>query len=96
MVSVVMLLVSLLELVLVKPQSVVEKYDYDGTPLWGTVVKFDGEAVSLKDIGVTSDGNVIAVGDINFDYGYMVKLDSGTGQILWDKTFKSPIYKQVV
>ena len=74
-------------------QSVVEKYDYDGTPLWGTVVKFDGEEVSLKDIGVTSDGNVIAVGNINFDYGYMVKLDSGTGQILWDKTFKSPIYR---
>ena len=74
-------------------ESVVEKYDYNGTPLWGTVVKFDGEEVSLKDIGVTSDGNVIAVGNINFDYGYMVKLDSGTGQVLWDKTFKSPIYR---
>ena len=74
-------------------ESVVEKYDYNGTPLWGTVVKFDGEEVSLKDIGVTSDGNVIAVGIINFDYGYMVKLDSGTGQVLWDKTFKSPIYR---
>ena len=23
----------------------------------------------------------------------MVKLDSGTGQVLWDKTFKSPIYR---
>ena len=73
--------------------SFVEKYDDDGSLYWGTAVKFDGEAVSLKDIGVTSDGNVIAVGNINFDYGYMVKLDSGTGQILWDKTFKSPIYR---
>ena len=74
-------------------QSFVEKYDDDGTPLWGTVVKFDSEAVSLKDIGVGSDGNVIVVGDINWDYGYMAKLDSGTGQVLWDKTFKSPIYR---
>ena len=41
-------------------ESVVEKYDYNGTPLWGTVVKFDGEEVSLKDNGVTSDGNEAA------------------------------------
>ena len=73
--------------------SFVEKYDDDGSLYWGTVIKFDAEAVFLKDVGVASDGNVIAVGFINFDYGYMVKLDSGTGQVLWDKTFKSPIYK---
>ncbi len=73
--------------------SFVEKYDDDGSLYWGTVINFDDEAVFLKDVGVASDGNVIAVGDINFDYGYMVKLDSGTGQVLWDKTFKSPIYK---
>ena len=74
-------------------KSFIEKYDGDGSLYWGTVVEFDSGLVSLKDIGVTSDGNIIAVGDIDFDYGYMVKLDSGTGQVLWDKTFKSPIYR---
>ena len=74
-------------------KSFVEKYDYNGATYWGTVVDFEGAEVNLKDVGVTSDGNVIAVGNIDFDYGYMVKLDSGTGEVLWDKTIKSPIYR---
>ena len=71
----------------------VEKYDSQGNPLWGKGTLFEGDDVILKSIAVADDGNILAVGRIDDNdgqKGFMVKLNSQTGDILWDKTIASP------
>jgi hypothetical protein len=71
----------------------VEKYDSQGNPIWGKGTLFEGDDVILKSIAVADDGNILAVGRIDDNdgqKGFMVKLNSQTGDILWDKTIASP------
>ena len=70
----------------------VEKFNQYGYPLWGKHMMFEGEDISLTHVAVTPDNDVVALGGIDADYGFMVKLDGNTGDVLWDKTLKSPKY----
>ena len=72
----------------------VEKFDSNGNPGWGKAAAFSNDDVSFNSIAIADDGNVIAVGrvdDINGVKGLIVKFDSQTGDILWDKTVTSPL-----
>ena len=70
----------------------VEKFNQYGYPLWGKHMMFEGKDISLNHVAVTPDNDVVALGDLDADYGFMVKLDGNTGDVLWDKTLKSPKY----
>ena len=72
-------------------QSFVEKFDFNGTPGWGKSAFMLGRDVVLSDLAVNSRDEVIAVGyleDDSANKGYIVKLDSATGDVLWDRTLE--------
>ena len=67
----------------------VEKFDVNGNPGWGKSAFMLGRNVKLSDIAANSRGEVVAVGsleDDSNDKGYIVKIDTGTGSVLWDRT----------
>ncbi|ADO99313.1 hypothetical protein Np050604_214 [Cyanophage S-RIM44] len=69
----------------------VEKYDSNGNPGWGKSASYEFSNVTLEKISVNSKGEVVAVGTVFDDAGtkgYIVKLDSSTGDVLWDKTLE--------
>lgn len=71
----------------------VEKFDDQGNPIWGKAAFFEYDDVLLESIAIADDGNILAVGRIDDNdgqKGFMVKLDSQTGDVLWDKTITSP------
>jgi len=71
----------------------VEKFDDQGNPIWGKAAFFEYDDVLLESITIADDGNILAVGRIDDNdgqKGFMVKLDSQTGDVLWDKTITSP------
>lgn len=71
----------------------VEKFDDQGNPIWGKAAFFEYDDVLLESITIADDGNILAVGridDLDGQKGFMVKLDSQTGDVLWDKTITSP------
>ena len=73
-------------------QAFVEKFDGSGTPGWGKSAFMLGRDVELKKIAVNSRGHVVAVGSLEDDNafkGYIVKLDTTTGDVLWDRTLES-------
>lgn len=71
-------------------QAFVEKFDANGNPGWGKSAFSLGREVFLKKIAANSRGEVVAVGyveDDNYIYkGYIVKIDTNTGEVLWDRT----------
>ena len=69
--------------------SFVEKFDSSGNPGWGTESFMVGRDVSLSKIAANTRGEVVAAGfieDDTADKGYIVKIDTTTGQVLWDRT----------
>ncbi len=85
-------------------QAFVEKFDGSGAPGWGKSAFMLGRDVELEKIAVNSRGHVVAVGNLEDDNafkGYIVKLDTATGDVLWDRTLESfeilgaSIYKPV-
>ena len=73
-------------------QAFVEKYDTSGTPDWGKSAFMLGRDVILRAIDSNSRGEVVTVGSIEDDSsikGYIIKLDTNTGNVLWDRTLTS-------
>ena len=86
-------------------QAFVEKFDSNGNPGWGKSAFMLGRDVVLKKIAVDTRGHVVSVGhleDDNATKGYIIKLDTATGDVLWDRTLESfeilsgSIYKSVL
>ena len=71
-------------------QAFIEKFDADGNPAWGKSAINLQSDVLLSAIDIDTKGYVIAGGyvqDTNNEYkGYFVKLDTETGQVVWDRT----------
>ena len=70
-------------------QAFVEKYSNTGTPDWGKSAFMLGRDVVLNAIDCNSRGEVVAVGfleDNVYNKGYIVKLDTTTGDVMWDRT----------
>ena len=70
-------------------QAFVEKYATNGTPDWGTSAFMLGRDVVLKAIDSNSRGEVVAVGHLEDDTnekGYIFKIDTTTGDVMWDRT----------
>jgi len=70
-------------------QAFVEKFDVNGNPGWGKSAFMLGRDVTLTSIDANSRREVVAVGsleDDSFTKGYIVKIDTDTGEVLWDRT----------
>ena len=70
----------------------VEKWDTSGTPLWGKSATHVNGSVNYNKIAANSKGEVVVVGsltDSTYKQGYVAKIDTATGDILWDKTINS-------
>ena len=75
-------------------QAFVEKFDSSGNPSWGKSAFMLGRDVVLEKISANTRGEVIAVGyleDDTADKGYIVKIDTNTGEVLWDRTLERNI-----
>ena len=75
-------------------QAFIEKFDSSGNPGWGKSAIMIGRDVVLRSVAANSRGHVVAVGyleDNIYDKGYIVKVDTNTGDVLWDRTL-SPDY----
>jgi hypothetical protein len=75
-------------------QAFVEKFDSNGNPGWGKSAFMLGRDVVLAKISANSGGHVVAVGfleDDSANKGYIVKLDTTTGEVLWDRTLERNI-----
>lgn len=73
-------------------EAFVEKFDTNGNPSWGKTAVMLSRDVVLKKCAVNTRGEVVAVGHLEDDSaykGYIVKIDTSTGEVLWDKTLKS-------
>jgi hypothetical protein len=80
---------------LVEKTAFVEKFDTNGTPGWGKAAFMLGRDVVLYNIAANSRGEVVAVGYLedNLYYkGYIVKIDTNTGEVLWDRTLQTDDY----
>ena len=72
-------------------QAFVEKFDSSGTPGWGKSAFMLGRDVVLNRIAANSRGEVVAVGyleDDIYNKGYIIKIDTNTGEVLWDRTLQ--------
>lgn len=75
-------------------QAFVEKFDSVGNPSWGKSAFMVGRDVVLEKISANTRGEVIAVGyieDDSADKGYIIKIDTSTGKVLWDRTLERNI-----
>ena len=75
-------------------QAFVEKFDTNGNPGWGKSAFMLGRDVVLEKISANDRGEVVAVGfleDDSADKGYIVKIDTNTGEVLWDRTLERNI-----
>ena len=67
----------------------VERFGNAGVPSWGKSAHMLGRDVRLNNISANDRGEVVAVGsleDDTRDKGYIVKIDTSTGQVMWDRT----------
>lgn len=72
-------------------QAFVEKFDGSGNPGWGKSAFILGRDVVLNKVAVNTRGEVVAVGyleDNVHNKGYIVKIDTNTGEVLWDRTLQ--------
>ena len=70
----------------------IEKFDSNGNPGWGKSAYFLGNILGVHKIAANSRGEVVAVGtldDDNHARGYIVKINTNTGDVMWDKTLES-------
>jgi len=78
-------------LLLPDTQAFVEQFDANGNPGWGKQAYMLGRDVVLKKISANNRGEVVAVGyleDDSANKGYIVKIDTSTGDVLWDRTLE--------
>jgi hypothetical protein len=73
-------------------EAFVEKYDTNGNPLWSQIVDtgYPNGETRLESIGVNDRGHVVAGGTLDAttpERGYLIKINTDTGEVLWDKTF---------
>ena len=70
----------------------VEKFDASGNPGWGKSAIMLGGDIRLEAIESNSRGEVVAGGRIQDETrtkAYLVKIDTNTGEVLWDRTIIS-------
>ena len=75
-------------------QAFVEKFDASGNPGWGKSAFMLGRDVVLSDIAANDKGHVVAVGyleDDSADKAYIIKIDTNTGEVLWDRTLSKSV-----
>ena len=73
-------------------EAFVEKFDADGNPSWGKSCILVGREIKLLGIAANDRGEVVAVGSIEDDAatkGFIIKINTNTGEVLWDKTIRS-------
>ena len=69
----------------------VEKFDTNGNPGWGKSAFMVGRDVVLNKVSANNREEVVAVGyleDDSADKGYIIKIDTNTGDVLWDRTLE--------
>ena len=70
----------------------IEKFDANGNPGWGKAATALGKDINLDGLAANSRGHVVAVGHVEDDSrfkGYIVKIDTISGEVMWDKTLSS-------
>ena len=75
------------------PGVFVEKLTSSGSYLWGKTITNDQQDVSLYKCAVNNRQEIVCVGYIEDETktkGYIVKIDTATGNILWDRTLENP------
>ena len=73
-------------------QAFVEKFDTSGSPGWGKSAFMLGRDVVLNKIATNTRDEVVAVGHLEDDSsfkGYLTKIDTNTGEVLWDRTLET-------
>jgi len=74
-------------------QAFVESFDEDGNPGWGKQAYMLGREVTARAIDANDRGHVVAAGfleDDTRDKGYIVKINTATGDVMWDRTLTNP------
>ena len=80
-------------------QAFIEKFDSSGTPGWGKSAFMLGRDVVLNKVATNSRGEVVAVGYLEDDSkfkGYIVKIDTNTGEVLWDRTLETEKIQTII
>ena len=80
-------------------QAFIEKFDSSGTPGWGKSAFMSGRDVVLNKVATNSRGEVVAVGYLEDDSkikGYIVKIDTNTGEVLWDRTLETEKIQTII
>jgi len=75
------------------PGVFVEKLTSSGSYLWGKTITNDLQDITLNKCAVNNKEEIICVGQIEDETktkGYIVKIDTATGNILWDRTLENP------
>ena len=70
----------------------VEKWSNNGIPQWGKSAVHVNGSVKYNALAANDRGEVVVVGSVTdqaYVQGYVAKLDSNTGDVLWDKTINS-------
>ena len=70
----------------------VEKWSNSGIPQWGKSAVHVNGSVKYNALAANDRGEVVVVGSVTdqaYVQGYVAKLDSNTGDVLWDKTINS-------
>ena len=75
-------------------QAFVESFDEYGNPRWGKQAYMLGREVTTIAIDANNQGHVVAVGyleDDTRDKGYIIKINTATGNVMWDRTLSSGV-----
>ena len=70
----------------------IEKWDVNGNPLWGKSAIHLNGSVKANAVAANDRGEVVVVGSVTdqaYVQGYLAKVDTNTGDILWDRTINS-------
>lgn len=71
----------------------IEKLNPSGSYLWGRTISNAPRNIALNKCAVNNRQEIICVGQIEDETktkGYIVKIDTNTGNILWDRTLENP------
>jgi hypothetical protein len=74
-------------------EAFIEKVDGTGTYSWGKYSSNTAGAITFVKCAANDRGEVVAVGKIEDtvkDKGYIAKVDTATGDLLWDRTIEDP------
>ena len=74
-------------------QAFVESFDENGNPGWGKQAYMLGREVTTRAIDANDRQHVVAAGfleDDTRDKGYIVKINTATGDVMWDRTLTNP------